>query len=79
MANMGYCRFESTLADLRDCQDNIDDTDDLSEKESTARMKLILLCQRIASDYEHEIDEWRDARGKARDSAAKQIAKALHT
>ena len=25
MANMGYCRFENTLSDLRDCLNHLDD------------------------------------------------------
>jgi len=25
MSNMSYCRFENTLADLRDCYENLDD------------------------------------------------------
>jgi hypothetical protein len=50
MGNMSYCRFENTLADLRDCADNMD-ADDLSETEEKARKRLIALCKRIADDY----------------------------
>jgi len=55
MGNMGYCRFENTLPDLRDCYENMDD-DDLSEEESRARRKIIKLCQEIVEDYGYELD-----------------------
>ena len=47
MSNMSYCRFRNTLADLRDCQDNMDD-DDLSHEEKHAKEQLIALCLDIA-------------------------------
>lgn len=50
MANMGYCRFENTLADLHDCQEAMEDND-LSESEERCRRQLILLCCQIAADY----------------------------
>ena len=37
---MSYCRFENTYNDLRDCYNNIDNTD-LSKTEAAARIKLI--------------------------------------
>lgn len=43
MANMGYCRFENTLADLQDCYEHLND-DDLSEEEKKAKEALIDLC-----------------------------------
>ncbi len=49
MSNMGYCRFENTLADLRDCLEHLDD-DDLSEREDKARARLIRLCAIIGQD-----------------------------
>lgn len=49
MGNMGYCRFENTLVDLRDCYENMNDTD-LSESEEKARKKLIDLCKDIAAE-----------------------------
>jgi len=49
MANMGYCRFENTLEDLRDCYEHIDD-DNLSNEEWKARAKLIELCRMIAGE-----------------------------
>lgn len=51
MANMSYCRFQNTLRDLRDCYEHIDD-DNLSETESKARNKLIILCTDISQDYD---------------------------
>ena len=56
MSNMSYCRFENTLPDLRDCYENMDD-DDLSLRESKARLNLIKVCQDIAYDYGYETDE----------------------
>jgi hypothetical protein len=50
MPNMSYCRFENTLADLRDCRDAMDETD-LSKWEAKCRAKLIKLCTEIAQDY----------------------------
>lgn len=49
MGNMGYCRFQNTLNDLRDCYENIDN--DLSDDEKQAKDKLIKLCVDIACDY----------------------------
>lgn len=50
---MSYCRFENTLQDLRDCYYNIEEVEDLSTYEASAREKLIKLCCEIAeeSDY----------------------------
>ena len=55
---MSYCRFENTYNDLRDCYNNIDNTD-LSRTEAAARKKLIELCQSIVevADPELEMDE----------------------
>ncbi len=56
MANMGYCRFQNTLQDLRDCAEHLDD-DDLSEEEQRARYRMLRLCQTIMEDYESELEE----------------------
>lgn len=48
MPNLSYCRFENTLADLRDCYENID-ADNLSASEADARDELIALCREIAN------------------------------
>lgn len=49
MSNMSYCRFQNTLADLRDCQEHLHD-DDLSETEEGHRRKLVELCQEIVEE-----------------------------
>ena len=52
MPNMDYCRFQNTLADLRDCEEPLSRRQkDASEEEIDARKQLIRLCHRIASDY----------------------------
>jgi hypothetical protein len=53
MANMSYCRFENTLADLQDCFDHLDDFDngELSKSEAHAAYKLIILAAQIAESY----------------------------
>lgn len=55
MVNMSHCRFTNTLADLRDCQDHMED-EDLSPAEQEARERLITLCKRIGDDWS-EYDE----------------------
>jgi len=55
MANMGYCRFYNTLADLRECQDHLDDFD-LSEAEVKERLRLVRVCRAIAEDYPEDGD-----------------------
>lgn len=54
MANMSYCRFTNTLADLRDCNDWLSENEPskLSEEELKAFMRLVKLCRRIVDDYE---------------------------
>lgn len=43
--NMSYCRFENTVTDLRDCEENI--SENLSKDEHRARLKLIEICRDI--------------------------------
>lgn len=57
MANMSYCRFENTLPDLRDCQESLDNCDELSPTEQKARRNLIRLCVEIAEDYGYEVEQ----------------------
>jgi len=47
--NMAYCRFQNTLADLRDCLTHWDD-DQISREEEDARTKLAALCEEIAEN-----------------------------
>jgi hypothetical protein len=48
MSNMSYCRFENTLADLKDCAENLEE--ELSEREHKARKKLIETCKDIVDE-----------------------------
>lgn len=59
MANMGYCRFQNTYKDLRDCQEHIyeSNVDTLSPHEKKYRAQLIDLCRAIAADFPEEFDE----------------------
>lgn len=45
MSNMGYCRFENTASDLRDCVDHWDDN--LSESEARARVRILRMAAEI--------------------------------
>ena len=56
MSNMSYCRFQNTLADLRDCYENMEG-EKLSWEEEKAKAKLIKLCESIASDYGYCADD----------------------
>lgn len=51
MSNMAYVRFENTLRDLRDCEENMVFDADLSESENRAKEQLVALCKQIAEDY----------------------------
>jgi hypothetical protein len=54
---MSYCRFENTYYDLKDCLENLDEADDLSESEARYRLKLIKMCVSIAADYAWEVGD----------------------
>ncbi len=45
MSNMSYCRFENTLADLEDCQDNFENIESIDEAQ--AAIDLYRLCATI--------------------------------
>lgn len=49
--NMSYCRFQNTLQDLIDCDENLP-KGDLSNAEARAFAELVELCKSIASKYE---------------------------
>lgn len=53
MANMSYCRFRNTVADLQDCVDHMEGVLD-DDEEIRARNRLIKLCERIAAEYGEE-------------------------
>ena len=49
MGNMGYCRFENTLEELRDCVEHLDD--DLTGTEATSRERILNICRDLAIQY----------------------------
>ena len=51
MANMAYCRFTNTLADLEDCFEHME-SEIFNDEEVEARKKLVQLCGRIHDCYE---------------------------
>ena len=53
MANMGYCRFENTLQDLKDCYNHMED-ENLSKSEKVAKQELIELCRQIIDENSEE-------------------------
>lgn len=46
MSNMSYCRFQNTVKDLLDCEENIYNI--LGAREHRARKQLVEACVRIA-------------------------------
>ena len=58
MANMSYCRFHNTLADLYDCvnalEDFLDNDENVisSDDERRKAKKLIELCHEVADRWE---------------------------
>ena len=58
MGNMSYCRFENTLADMRDCLFAIEeglDVEELSKYEISALHEFSHVARQIAN-YEGRID-----------------------
>lgn len=55
MGSMSYCRFENTLAYLRDCDEAMAEKrnplDDLSDSERRAAIQLLKLCREMADNY----------------------------
>ncbi len=51
MANMSYCKFENTFADLKNCSRSLTDPD-LSSLEAKYRDKLVDLCRDIVDEYD---------------------------
>jgi hypothetical protein len=51
MGNMSYCRFQNTLSDLQECQEALNDCDELSEEEEEANNCLLFLCAEIVSGH----------------------------
>lgn len=53
--NMSYCKFENTLAALRECMEDIEnEREDLSDSEAEAKEKLMVLCAKIGYDINYE-------------------------
>jgi hypothetical protein len=50
--NMSYCRFQNTVNDLRDCVDNLTNTD-LSTEEQRARRNLVKLAKQVVEAEEN--------------------------
>ena len=58
MGNMSYCRFENTLADMRDCLYAIEaglDVEELSDYEISALHDFTHVAKQIA-DYQGRVD-----------------------
>lgn len=53
MANMSYCRFENTLADMKDCLEHIHDEIDveLNPDEHEAREEMLEIAKRIVDEH----------------------------
>lgn len=52
-SNMSYCRFHNTLLDLQDCYYKIEDVENMSADEKSARERLIDLCVTIAEEADY--------------------------
>ena len=59
MSNMSYCRFQNTLADLRDCKDNMLEGE-LSRSEHEARLALLRMCKDIAETDEDDLPPFEE-------------------
>ena len=68
MANMSYCRFQNTLADLKNCYENMSD-EPMGADEMTARARLLRLCMKIAADYGDDADDISERAANARKEA----------
>ena len=58
MGNMSYCRFENTLADMRDCLNTLEnglDVEELSDYEISALHSFADTARQIAN-YEQRIE-----------------------
>ncbi len=45
MSNMGYCRFQNTLSDLRDCVEALEDGKKLSDEERAAADRMVEVAE----------------------------------
>jgi hypothetical protein len=69
MGNMSYCRFENTLADMRDCLHALEnglDAEELSDYEISALRNFADTAAQIASfdnNIENVIEEFQEING----------------
>ena len=69
MGNMSYCRFENTLADMRDCLNTLEnglDVEELSDYEISALRGLADVAESIASraqQIENVLEEFEEING----------------
>lgn len=56
MSYMSYCRFEGTKQELARCVNDLQNFEELSEREQTYAQNLYDLCNRYMDAYE----EWRE-------------------
>jgi exonuclease VII small subunit len=62
MSNMGYCRFQNTLSDLRDCLEALEDGKPLSPEEFRAATRLREMCEEILDENNEPVaqGDWDD-------------------
>ena len=69
MGNMSYCRFENTLADMRDCLQALEnglDAEELSSYETRALSNFADVAESIASraqQIENVLEEFEEING----------------
>ena len=57
MGNMSYCRFENTMADLKDCLRHISE-DAENHYDEAARQEMLELFRVIGEDYDGDVCEY---------------------
>lgn len=55
--NMSYCRFQNTLAALRECEDDFGSPEDLSAEERRARNQMLVLMKGLVADYGDDVGD----------------------
>lgn len=60
MGNMGHCKFQNTYQDLEECYEALQEEgltaieENSNQYEKPYIRKLIILCKKIAKDFENE-------------------------
>jgi len=49
--NMGYCKFENTLADFEECESALRNNESLSQNEREAAKQMLLVAASLALDF----------------------------